>query len=88
MIRFWCAYCTAEHTVRNSGRRSRTVSRLRVAIFVDGRAGNEVHHKVRLTFGGRAAIQKLGDVGVVEVGQNLAFGFESFYGGVRRADRS
>src|SRR5208283_5100126 len=43
----------------------------------DGQAGDELHHEIRPATPGRAAVQHLGDVGVIHQRQRLAFGFEA-----------
>ena len=49
-----------------------------IAVLIDRGAGDEVHHEIGAAVGGGAAIQELGDIGVIEVGQNLALGIEAF----------
>ena len=47
-----------------------------VAVLVDGRALDVLHDQVRPAVVGRAAVQQARDAGVVEGGQDLAFGAE------------
>jgi hypothetical protein len=47
-----------------------------VAVLRDRDAAHELHHEVRPAGLGRAAVEHLGDVGVVHQRQRLAFGFE------------
>ena len=48
-----------------------------VAVFVDGRARDEIHHEVGAAVGRGAAVQQLGDIRMIQVGQNLAFDIEA-----------
>jgi hypothetical protein len=49
---------------------------VRVAVLVDGRAGDEVHDEVRAAVRCGAAVEELGDCRMIEMGQNLALGIE------------
>ena len=51
---------------------------MRVAVLVDGRAFDQLHHEVRNAFVGGAAVQQAGDVGMIEAGKNLALVTEAF----------
>ena len=71
-IRFWCARCTAEQTVRNSRSRCSTLRRARIAIDVDRLAVDVLHDDVRRAVRGRAAVEQPRDVRMVERREDLA----------------
>ena len=48
-----------------------------IAVFIDRRSGDEVHHEIGPSVRGGAAIQEFGDIRVIEVRQDLAFGIEA-----------
>ena len=58
-----------------------------LAVRIDRRTVDEFHHQVRNTLLGRAPIEELGDVGVIEVGEDLSFGTKS-PARFRRGERS
>ena len=49
-----------------------------IAVLIDRGSGDEVHHEIGTAVRGGAAIQEFGDIGVIEVGQNLPLGIEAF----------
>ena len=49
-----------------------------IAVLIDRGSGDEVHHEIGPPVRGGAAIQEFGDIGVIEVRQDLAFGIEAF----------
>jgi len=49
-----------------------------VAVFVDGDALDVLHDEVREAFGGGSTVEEEGDVGVIEVGEDLTFAAEAF----------
>lgn len=56
------------------------VELVRVTVFIDGRACDEVHDEKRLAGFSGAAIQEAGDVRVFEVREDVAFGLEAAHG--------
>src|SRR5262249_30206141 len=63
-----CACCTARHTDTNSPSRADSQAVV-VAELGDGHAAHQLHDEVGPSRGGFAAVEDLGDVGVVHEGQ-------------------
>src|SRR5579864_5677000 len=55
----------------------------RIAILIDRLALYVFDHQVRLALFSRTAVEEPRDIGMIEVSQNLAFGFESAYQKIR-----